>query len=223
MRKLILKSLQNLYRQLVKMNQMTSLFMRRLKLAKLGENPSISNDVQFEYPDRVKIGNNVTVAEQCIIRANTELTDDWGSIVGVELGDGTSIREFCLLNTNQGRIKIGERSWLGAAGQIYGNGTVTIGDDVLIGAQCVINTVSHEYADLKRPINDQGINTAPVVIGNNVWIGLGCKILQGVTIGEGAIIGANSLVTKDIPAFSIAYGSPATVKSIRSEAKVCAA
>lgn len=208
MRKLI----QKLYRQVVRMKRFVSLLTLQLKLAKLGDNSSISSSVEFEFPDRTTLGNDVTIASHSVIRANTESC--------VEICDGASILEFCLLNANEGTIKMGARSWLGAAGQIYGNGNVTIGDDVLIGAQCVINTVSHEYADLNRPINDQGINTAPVVIEDDVWIGLGCKILQGVTIGEGAIIGANSLVTKDIPAFSIAYGSPATVKSVRSKVRV---
>ena len=210
MRKLIQKP----YRQLVRMKRAISLLTLRLRLAELGENCTINDSVLFEYPDRTKLGKDVSVASHSVIRANSER--------GIEIGDGSSIVEFCLLNANKGCIKIGARSWLGAAGQIYGNGHVSIGDDVLIGAQCVINTVSHEFADVDRPMNEQGINTAPVVIGNNVWIGLGCKILQGVTVGEGAIIGANSLVTKDIPAYSIAYGSPATVKSVRSQTRACA-
>lgn len=179
----------------------------RQRMWNLGANPRIDAGVRFDYPSNISIGNEVKIAQHTIIRANSDRK--------LIIGDGTSVLEHCLLACNEGSITIGERSWLGAGTYIYGNGHVTIGDDVLIAAQCVLNTISHNSGDIFSPINMQGINVAPVIIENNVWIGLGTKVLQGVRIGEGSIIGAGSLVTKDVPPYSIAYGTPAKVKASR--------
>ena len=147
------------------------------------------------------------ISAYAIVRANSPLK--------LRIGQNSSILEYCMLNANEGSIVIGKRSWIGAGSYIYGNGHVTIGNDVLIGARCTINTISHEYRDPHLPINEQPLEVAPVVIENDVWLGLGVKVLQGVRIGQGAIVGAGSLVTKDVPPYSIVYGSPARVKSWR--------
>lgn len=179
----------------------------RQRLRSIGSDTQIDRGVHFDYPDNIFIGDEVRIARHTVIRANSE-----NSLL---IGDGSSVLEYCLLTSNEGSITIGKRSWLGAGTYVYGNGHVTIGDDVLIAAKCVINTVSHNFDDLFTPINLQGINVAPVIIENNVWIGLGVSILQGVRIGEGTIVGAGSLVTKDLPPYTIAFGTPARVSSCR--------
>ena len=91
-------------------------------------------------------------------------------------------------------------------------GTVTIGDNVVIGPNVTISSVSHPVHWRSRSTGSGfPITTAPVKIGNNVWIGAGAIILMGVTIGDGSVIGAGSVVTKDIPANCIAVGTPCKV------------
>lgn len=99
-------------------------------------------------------------------------------------------------------IRIGNNSGIGA-NSIVGRGT-SIGNDVMMGPQCMIYTRNHEFSRSDIPMNQQGIQDfEPVIIGNDVWIGARVIILPGVKIGTGCIIGAGSVVTKDIPDYAI--------------------
>lgn len=107
-------------------------------------------------------------------------------------------------------VSIGDRSNIGINANI--NGQVEIGEDVLMGPDVIIMSRNHVFADLSQPIRLQGYTEhRPVVIGNNVWIGARVIILPGVKIGSGAVIGAGSVVTKNIPEFVVAAGVPAKV------------
>lgn len=97
---------------------------------------------------------------------------------------------------------------------IAGQGGLTIGNDVMVGFESIILTYTHRFDNLEVPIRKQGFTAEPVVIGNDVWIGARVVILQGVTIGDGAIIAAGSVVTKNVPPYAIVGGVPA--KIIRS-------
>jgi galactoside O-acetyltransferase len=133
------------------------------------------------------------------------------------LGNSVSIQENTLIAANRGHIAIGDNSWLGPNSVIYGNGGVDIGADVLIASHCVINTVSHNFSETDIPMNYQGTNSAPVIIDDDVWIGTGAVILQGVRIGHGSIVGAGAVVTRSVPPFSIALGVPARVTGNRQK------
>lgn len=99
-------------------------------------------------------------------------------------------------------------------------GGVDIGDRVLIGYRTQILSSNHNIPPYPDPIFSAGHSHAKVIIHKDVWIGANCIILPGVTIGEGAVIAAGSIVTKDIPAFAIAMGIPAKVKSSRQPGPV---
>ena len=106
-------------------------------------------------------------------------------------------------------VSIGGDTYINHATDIYGQGRVTIGKYVLIGQNCNIMSVNHAFTDWKKPIRFQGISTGPIVIEDDVWIGGNVTILPNVTVHRGAIVGANSVVTKDVEAFSIVGGTPA--------------
>lgn len=91
------------------------------------------------------------------------------------------------------------------------DGGVNIGDRVLIGYRTQILSRNHVVPSLRAPIFDAGHSDGPVEIANDVWIGANCVITPGVSIGEGAVVGAGSVVTKDIPPFCLAAGVPARV------------
>ena len=196
-----------IYRIIKSFRNWTHQLVLGYRIHQLGVETDIDPSVRFEYPRRMKIGDKVRIAYNCVIRAN--------SLCQLSIGADTSILENCLLTSNEGNITIGERSWLGPGTYVYGNGHVVIGDDVLIGPNCVINSVSHCFAETDVTISQQGITKAPVFIENDVWLGVGCTILQGVHIGKGAIIGAGSLVTRDVEPYSIVYGVPAKFRSWR--------
>lgn len=107
-------------------------------------------------------------------------------------------------------IEIGDYSEIGL--NAYLNRDVKLGTHVLMGQNVTILTTNHEFEDPNTWIHDQGVrDRKPVVIGDDVWIGANSIILPGINIGKGAIIGAGSVVTKDLPPFAIAVGNPARV------------
>lgn len=111
---------------------------------------------------------------------------------------------------------IGDNSGIGANSKLYG--TVKIGDNVMMGPECYIYAYNHNTQRTDVAMNQQGIATEnPVEIGNDVWIGSRVTILPGVKIGEGAIIGASSVVTKDVPAYAVVGGNPAKLIKSRKD------
>lgn len=108
-------------------------------------------------------------------------------------------------------VSIGDRCLIGRGSGIVGHFSITIGDDVWTGHHVYITDQNHGYEDVSRPISQQTQPERPVVIGNGSWLGHGTVVLPGVTIGRHAVIGANSVVTRDVPDFSVAVGSPARV------------
>jgi acetyltransferase-like isoleucine patch superfamily enzyme len=108
-------------------------------------------------------------------------------------------------------IKIGTNVFISQHVIISGN--VNIGDDTLIAGYVSIIDANHNFNDTNKKINEQGGNKLPVKIGNNVWIGTHSVILQGVTVGNNSIIGANSTVTSDVADNVVVTGNPAkTIK-----------
>ncbi len=107
-------------------------------------------------------------------------------------------------------IRIGNRSGIGKRANIQG--PLIIGDCVMMGPEVMIYTRNHESSQTNIPMIDQGETDAQeVTIGNDVWIGARVIILPGVSIGDGCIIGAGSVVTKNIPPYSIVGGVPAKI------------
>ncbi len=119
-----------------------------------------------------------------------------------------SFRCFPPFYTDCGKnIKIGKNVFINACCRFQDQGGIEIGDGSLIGHNTTIATLNHDFNPDKRA----NLHPSPVKIGKNVWIGSDCTILPGVEIGDGAVIGAGSIVTKNVPANSIAVGSPARV------------
>ena len=104
-------------------------------------------------------------------------------------------------------ITLGERVFINSGCKFQDQGGIVIGDDCLIGHNAVLATLNHDLDPSRRA----DLHPSPINIGRNVWIGANVTVLPGVTIGENAVIGAAALVTKDVPANSIAVGSPARV------------
>lgn len=107
-------------------------------------------------------------------------------------------------------IEIGDNFYTNHNCTILDGAKVTIGNNVFIGPNCVITTAGHPLDSLKRA---QGLEFAyPIVIEDDVWLGANVIVMPGVTIGKGAVIGAGSIVTKNIPPYVVAYGNPCQVQ-----------
>jgi acetyltransferase-like isoleucine patch superfamily enzyme len=110
------------------------------------------------------------------------------------------------------RIRIGAGSFLNLGVMVASMELVEIGDHCMFANGCFITDANHRFDDRDRPVPWQGFTTkGPTRLGDNVWCGAGVVVTSGVTIGERCVIGANSVVTTDLPPFSIAAGAPAKV------------
>lgn len=125
-------------------------------------------------------------------------------------GGGYFYRDIHLETQADGHIEIGEGVVISAGTHVVSFYRIEIGETSLIGEYCSIRDANHRTGT-EQPVRDAGHEGAPITIGRNVWIGRGCCLLAGVTIGDNAVIGANSVVTKSIPTGAIAVGSPAKV------------
>jgi acetyltransferase-like isoleucine patch superfamily enzyme len=108
-------------------------------------------------------------------------------------------------------VTIGDRCLIGRGSGIVGHFSIEIGNDVWTGHNVYITDQNHGYEDVTRPISQQSQPERAVKIGDGSWLGYGSVVLPGVTIGEHCVIGANSVVTRDVPSFSVAVGVPARV------------
>jgi len=131
---------------------------------------------------------------------------------GFHIGEGVIISRCTYIQSKCGNINIGDFCSIGVQCYISAVNDVTIGNNVLIAGQCYIGGGRYPMERNGVPMKDQGaFSNGPVHIGDDVWIGAGVKILDNVSVGEGSIIGAGAVVTKDVPAYAIVAGVPAKV------------
>ncbi|MES2997365.1 MAG: acyltransferase [Verrucomicrobiota bacterium] len=151
-------------------------------------------------------------------------------LAGARIGRGTYIHPQAVLERKRGTIALGERCTIAHGAQLlayggsieignhcsvnpgcilYGHGGLKIGNDVRIAANTVIIPANHVFIDPGKPIRMQGETKLGVTIGNDVWIGAGAIILDGVSIADGCVIGAGAIVTRSTEPFGIYVGNPA--------------
>jgi galactoside O-acetyltransferase len=176
-----------------------------LRVGRAGPGVDLGDGVLLASPERISLGEGSSIGRGAALRANTKVSP------GITLSPRVSLKDGVILNANTGRITIGERSWLGPYCVIYGNGGVDIGRDVMIAAHTLITSVGHEHESLDVPMMHQPLRLAPVRIEDDVWIGARCTLLPGITVGRGAIVGAGSVVTRDVAPWAIVGGVPARV------------
>jgi acetyltransferase-like isoleucine patch superfamily enzyme len=121
----------------------------------------------------------------------------------LHVGAGTVIR------CHEGTLRIGDKCTFGQRDSINCYLDVELGDSVLVADDVYISDFDHCFADRNRPIKDQGIVKSRVRVGADVWLGTKVTVTRGVAIGDGAVVGANAVVTRDIPDHTVAVGSPA--------------
>jgi len=115
----------------------------------------------------------------------------------------------------RGRLEVGEGTVFGHHCTVAADRSIDIGRDCLFAELVSIRDHDHAFADPSTAIIDQGRSTAPIRIGDNVWVGAKATITRGVTIGSNTVVGAHAVVTRDLPANSVAVGVPARVVRMR--------
>lgn len=149
------------------------------------------------------VGKNVRVSRKASIYGAARIT----------LGDHVRIDDFCILSAGDGGISIGRNVHVACYTSLIGRGAITLGDFANLSSRVAIYSSSDDYsgATMTNPTVPEeftGVQHAPVTVGRHVIIGSGSIVLPGVTLGEGAAVGALSLVTKDVPAWTIVAGNP---------------
>lgn len=169
----------------------------------------IGKKTVIKSKSKISVGNCVTFQDAIHIDA---LSKD-----GVLLGDNVSIGMRSIIKTSGSLTRIGKGFFMGhdsAMGNdcfVGAAGGVKIGSYVAIGQNVRFHSENHEFHDINKMICEQGVTNKGIEVGDDVWIGAGAVILDGVKIGTGCVIGANTLVNKDIPEYSIAVGNPVKI------------
>ena len=170
-------------------------------------------DVQTDGPLRIgkqcdllgaylTCGRNVGIGSRCTIEGE------------VTLDDGVVVGNDCIVAANRtrgGRISIGQDSILYHGSNLFGAGRISIGKMVHIAGHVDMISTNRVFMDSKVPIKHQGMRVAPIVIGDDVWIGAHAVILSGVTVGKGAVVAAGAVVTRDVPEMAVVAGVPARI------------
>jgi acetyltransferase-like isoleucine patch superfamily enzyme len=129
------------------------------------------------------------------------------------IGDGTKIR------CHEGVVEIGEKTVMGQECTISAYKRVRIGEQCVIADRAMFIDFDHGVVEVERPIRVQGIYKRDCIVGSNVWIGYGACFLRGIRVGDNAIVGTNSVVTRDVPANAVVGGVPAKVIRMRDAPK----
>lgn len=125
------------------------------------------------------------------------------------LGRHSVVESFCCINNAVGDVIIGDYTRIGLHNTIIG--PVTIGSHVNLAQGITITALNHNFSEPDKRIDEQGVSTGQVVIGDDVWIGANAVILSGVTISTHSVVAAGAVVTKDVPPHSLVAGVPAKI------------
>ncbi|RZL46207.1 MAG: acyltransferase [Pedobacter sp.] len=167
----------------------------------------LGSGVKVKHCYQLSTGKNLILEDNVSINAL--------SVNGVTFGDHVSIARdsilFCtgVIAQKGTGIIIGNRTGISARAYLAGQGGITIGNDVIMGPNVQIFSENHAFTDTHKNIKDQGVIKQAVNIGNNCWIGGGATILAGVTLGDGCVVAAGSVVNKSFPENMVIGGIPA--------------
>ena len=183
-----------------------------LLLGGMGKGVVFGQGVVLRHPHKVRLGDGVTVDDLVVLDAKGT------SNRGIDVGRGGFLGRGTILSCKNGDITLGDHANLGFHCEIFSGSSVTVGAHALFAAQVYLVGGGHEFEGRDAAVIDQPRTSHGIVLGDNVWLGTGAKVLDGVRIGSDSVIGANAVVTKDLPQGAIAAGVPARVLRLRSEA-----
>jgi acetyltransferase-like isoleucine patch superfamily enzyme len=178
----------------------------------IGNRSYVSPRAQIKCP-------NLQMGPRCFIDDHVTIYAHPGAQGGVYLEEDVHIYRWSIveLGRGEGSLHIGSYTYI-QSGCILNAfvGNIIIGANCMIAPRCAFTPYQHDFADTHRPIREQPLTSqGDIIIEDDVWLGLNVCVMDGVTIGQGAIVGAGAVVTKDIPPYAIAGGVPARVIRFR--------
>jgi acetyltransferase-like isoleucine patch superfamily enzyme len=185
---------------------------KRALLGYLGDRSYVSPRAQIKC-------RNLRMGPRCFIDDYVTIYAHPGNEGGVQLEENVHIYRWSVieLGAEGGSIHIGSNTYIQSGCTLNAFlGNIIIGANCLIAPRCGLTPYQHSFSDTHRPMREQPLTSrGDVVVEDDVWLGLNVCVMDGVTIGQGAIVGAGAVVTNDIPPYAIAGGVPARVLRFR--------
>jgi acetyltransferase-like isoleucine patch superfamily enzyme len=176
----------------------------------VGSSLILGRGLVIRHPGKIRTGNNVAIDDYVFLDASGS------GEKGVYLGDGVILSRNCVVQGKTGPVILENRVDVGCNTVFSSVSGITVGEATIIAGNCYIGGGRYIHDDPEMPIMDQGgYSHGPITVGPMGWIGAGAIILDGVTLGRGVIVGAGSVVTKDVPDFGVVAGVPAKLLRLR--------
>ena len=184
-------------------------FYRRL-FRDVGSGVILGKGLVLRHPKQITLKQGVAIDDYSLLDASG------AGAAGITLKDNVIVSRNCVIQGKTGSVEIGKNTDIGCNTIISSGAGISIGNSVLIAGNCYIGGGRYLANRLDIPMLEQGVySKGPVVIGDDVWLGTGATVLDGVRIGRGCIVGAGAVVTKDLPDYAVAVGVPARVIQMR--------
>jgi acetyltransferase-like isoleucine patch superfamily enzyme len=191
------------------------LVLRRLcyrwLLGAVGRNVTFGHGVVLRHPGKIRLGDDVVVDDLVVLDAKGETNR------GITVGSGVFLGRGTILSCKDGDIVLGDHVNIGFYSEIFSGSSVTVGAYGLFAAYTYLVGGGHEFDRSGVPVVEQGRQSKGIALGENVWLGAGVKVMDGVRIGRDVVIGAGGVVTEDLPDGVVAVGVPARVVRRRDE------
>ena len=178
-------------------------------LGQVGRNVVFGHGVVLRHPHKVRIGADVVVDDLVVLDAKGT------SNRGITLGNGVFLGRGTILSCKDGDIELGDHTNLGFHCEVFSGSSVVVGHHGLFAAYSYVVGGGHAFEQGDVPVIEQERTSRGIVLGDNVWLGAGAKVLDGVRIGNDVVVGAGAVVTTDLPDAVVAAGVPARVVRTR--------
>ncbi len=176
----------------------------------VGSGLIIGRGVSIRHPGKITLGHKVAVDDNALLDASGLESE------GIFIQDEVVVSRNCMVQAKSGSVTIGLRSEIGPNTILSTISSITIGKFGLIGPNCFIGGGVYVMDRPEIPMMDLGWSSrGPLVIGDDVWLGTGVVILDGVRVGNGCVVGAGAVVSKDLPDYAVAMGVPAKIVRYR--------
>ena len=180
-------------------------------LGRVGRNVTFGQNVVLRHPHKVRIGDDVVVDDLVVLDAKGEHN------AGITIGSGVFLGRGTILSCKDGDIELGDHVNIGFQSEIFSGSKVVVGRHGLFAAYTYLVGGGHDFERAEVPVIEQGRSSRGISLDENVWLGTGAKVLDGVRIGKNVVVGANAVVNADLPDGVIAGGIPARVIRKRQE------
>jgi acetyltransferase-like isoleucine patch superfamily enzyme len=184
-----------------------------LLLGSVGRGVVFGQGVVLRHPQKIRLGDGVTVDDLVVLDAKGTTNR------GIDVGHGVFLGRGTILSCKDGDIAIGDHGNFGFYCEIFSGSSVTVGRHGLFAAQAYLVGGGHEFEQEGLAVIDQPRSSRGITLGDNVWLGTGAKVLDGVRVGSDVVVGANAVVNADLPDGAVAGGVPARVLRYRTGAE----